>query len=830
MHVWWDRMRRAVVTVLLLLGTFVFLRTVNGHYPIEHWLIWRYAGSGVACVALAASALGLGHVVVRAVLGRALPVFEHLAVTFPIGVFGFQLCMFAAGAFQLYHPALFYALPAAILLLTGRPLYRYLRRVSRHMFALRTRAVPLSGPAIAIIAFGILMLLMLYLPTLLAENAQFDARWKHLRIAEDFVASGGIRVFAEGQTFATRPHFTSFLYAWAFLGPGRLFEHVVLSSQIEFTAFVWTTVIGIPAMIRRLVPHADTRVVWAARFLFPGILVYDSGLLAGADHMGAMYCVPLFLLLLRAWPTLSPRFCLLLGACMAGAATVKYTAATLLLPTIAAVVAARFVFLGTRALRRNGGGWSVVLGPVVAALAFVVFFSPHWLKNWVLYGAPFYPILHGPFSPEPWSPDASYLLEWGYQKGQLWRPNKDWESLQRVLLLMADWSFKPHDWPIFHGRIPVIGSVFTLLIPCLLFLRRTKRIWLVVIWVEVAIFTWAWTHHQDRYLQTLMPLMTAATAAGIVLIWRSGRWIMRSSLVVLLSAQVIWGGDMYFMKSHAMLRDAPIRAVAELLGAGWKGNFGERFRTGQSSWEELSEQLPEDAKLLVHEQQVHLGLDRPSVQDHVLWQYGINYGRMRSPREVYDVLNHLGVTHLFWTETSDSFDSVAGDIMFFDFADRFAEDTKATPAGRVGRMPAAAPSADAASGDRVAVLGCGKTYESGVYRVEDLTVPSWGPRRDEFPRPRISAKNEPAAEELVQEADFVILDKACRNAYKRKWLPEFRILAKRRKLARTGSREWEIYRRKSEDELSASGAKNRPPLKRSPDLRAHPKRLDESKP
>ena len=43
------------------------------------------------------------------------------------------------------------------------------------------------------------------------------------------------------------------------------------------------------------------RLTWIAMFLFPGIFLYDSNLHAGADHIAALFCIPLVLALLRVW-------------------------------------------------------------------------------------------------------------------------------------------------------------------------------------------------------------------------------------------------------------------------------------------------------------------------------------------------------------------------------------------------------------------------------------------------------------------------------------------------------------------------------------------------
>ena len=111
--------------------------------------------------------------------------------------------------------------------------------------------------------------------------------------------------------------------------------------------------------------------------------------------------------------------------------------------------------------------------------------------------------------------------------------------------------------------MPVFGSLFTLLSVCLPFLRRTRRLWALTGATLLAVAVWYWTHHQDRYLETLLPWMTAVTAGAMVLVWRGRplsvsppRARARSLLVAL---QIVWGGDVYFIPGHAMI-GSPVKA------------------------------------------------------------------------------------------------------------------------------------------------------------------------------------------------------------------------------------------------------------------------------
>src|SRR5262245_65003569 len=249
--------------------------------------------------------------------------------------------------------------------------------------------------------FGLVCLVALYLPIMSPSNASFDARWRHLYIAEQYVVHGGIRPFREGWSLGASPHFTSLLYTWGFMFPGGLlFDHAELCAHIEYVVFLWTTFVGVPALVRRLVPGANPATVWAARFLFPGTFLYDSNLSVGADHIGALFAPPLLLVCLRMWRAPTARRGLLTGSMIAAAVCAKETTALLLSPFPIVLVALRFlldVFGGLR-----GRGWQRLLGPLIAGVTTLVLSSPHWLKNWIWHGDPLYPNLHARFHGRPW--------------------------------------------------------------------------------------------------------------------------------------------------------------------------------------------------------------------------------------------------------------------------------------------------------------------------------------------------------------------------------------------------------------------------------------------
>ncbi len=747
---WAPRVTRWVIPALLLICAFGFARFYGRFYPIEEWLFWRYASYWVACLIWSTSCLSTGYALVRRLRGTPMPFAETLCVSFAAGVVLFYLAVNALGAVKGLHASTFFALPLVMIAIGARPLWRFCRRYVRHV---RYRS---SGPwrptvlQLAIWTFGIAVLAMIYFEMLTPENVQFDARWKHLALAEQYAHRGFIPRFGEGWTVATNPHLASILFTWAFLLPGgALFDQVELALHMELTCFIWTLA-TIPAAVRLLVPGARAWASWVARLLFPGVLLYDSSLAGGADHIAALFALPIFIVMIRSIPSLQPGRLALLALLMAGAAMPKLTAGMMLVPGPVLVIASVFVW---RAIRERQLSWTGPAAAVAVALGATAFF---WLRNWIWYGDPLYPSLHEHLTLHPWTQDAATLFEFGYKEYQFWRPSRDWEGVKETLGALWTFSFVPHDYGRYHGDMPVFGSLYTLLLVALPFLRRARRIWLLVILTQLAIFTWYWIHHQDRYLQTLMPWMAAVTAALMIRIWQTG-WASRLALSALVATQIVIGGDVYFIQTHAMVR-SPIKKVNDLLSSGYEKRYDERLDVFKG-WTRARDAIPEEAHVMLHDNHVHLGLSRATTSDWGAWQFGISYGRLQSPAELWDLYRELGVTHLLWEDrTSKGWDSIAGDLVFFDFAINRTSGKKSVGNLRIGAMTDERPSS--APYGRVAYIGCGNTYATGLYDLSQMTTPVFGPEKENFAAPIHSATLEDVTG-ILDEASFVVLDPDC---------------------------------------------------------------------
>jgi hypothetical protein len=561
---------------------------------------------------------------------------------------------------------------------------------------------------------------------------------------------GGIHRFAEGWWIGAFPQLATYHYAWAFELPGMLvFDRVELCAHMEFVAVLFTLA-AIPSVVRALVgrPFRAT-FSWLTFFLFPCVFLYDSNLSVGADHIAAVFAAPIALTLIRFLPRFDVRSGVLLGVYLASALITKYSAVILVAPPLL-LVATRVVWLLGRSVRRGELRWARGLGAL--ALTGILLTSVHWLKNWIWYGDPLYPELRDRLAAHPWSIEAEHMhADFVSMMG---RPRPGLAGVIDGVKATLTFSFIPNDWPVFHRDWPTFGSLFTLTLPFLLFLRRSGRLFVGYLATMMAVFVWYEIHHYDRYLQAVFPWMVAATAATLVRVWRQGPLPVRAALVGLVGLQVVWGGDVPFFPTHNLIGDSMIHRVATDLAAAFQDD--EHRLDPFAPWTTMGRGMPKNARVLVHEIPMHLGLQAPSVQD--LWVGGLSYSALADPAAIYDRLTELGVTHVAWrTEYSDAMFPLSSDLAFFEFLERSTVRARryddVTLAWISGTRPAAA------TRDRqVLVYSCKGLYRSGWYPFSLLA--DLGRKRTPRPRENVR-KAQYDIPRIEREADFVVHEARC---------------------------------------------------------------------
>jgi hypothetical protein len=766
--------RSVGLSVGLVAAVCIFAAVVGASYPLTKWLFFRYAILWGWCALFAVACATFGDLVLRRVFRtRDLPAREHATLAFALGVLAFFTLVFLGGLAHLLVPAFAVALPLVMIAAGARDLLPRLRRAARHLRALRAR--PRSWPPLlhlAAIVFGFGGIALVYFTILSPRNIAFDATMYHLGIAQEYAVSHAIRATPEAWTPAALPHLASVLYAWSFSLPGQaMFDRVECAQHLEFTLFLYTLA-SLPVLVRWLAPGARAGASWAAVFLFPGIFLYDSSLAGTADHVAAIWAVPIYLALRRAWqePT---RHAALFAAMAAGAMLTKYQSIYLVAgPAIAFVAHVVWLAARTAIQKRKGGAPTPALEPRDALLALgtaaaagAILSAPHWLKNWIWYGDPLFPLLHRWFHPTRWVPNTGELFDdWTAFQVKDWVPHgTTFEKLRQTLGTLVTFSFRPHDWSKFHGKWPVFGSLFTLSLLVLPFVRGAKRTWGVVAAAHLGVFIWFWTLHQDRYLQVILPWMAAVVAATIALAWRTSgptRWL----IALLVALQIVWGGDVYFIPAHAMTQASPARTTSDLLVQGYKKQYDERLDIGGGLFQMgRAKELPADAHVLIHGVNARLGVWRPVVNDVAGWQYGVRYELLKSPGELHDKLRSFGVTHIAAHAQHEDHDALGADLRFFDYLEQEATKIHAFSDYTLYRLaderPAATPN------DLVLYLGCSKYYGRGLQPLSALSVREQQAHnaRKRKPVEPLGADANASAAALLARADYVVTDSSCKD-------------------------------------------------------------------
>jgi hypothetical protein len=485
-------------------------------------------------------------------------------------------------------------------------------------------------------------------------------------------------------------------------------------------------------------------VSWVLFLLFPGLFLYDSNLCAGADHFAAFFALPIALAFWRSFHSFRLENVALSAFFGAAAFMTKYTASPL-----AAIPGAVLVGRGLWLLiaRRQLGALKC-LG-VLAGLS-LVFTAPNWLANIIWYGDPVYPMLSKYVHSHPFAadtPDQLKILHGTSRPGTL-----DQRGLLLALQATVTFSFIPHDWYELHRDLPLFGSLFTLTLPCLLFVRGARRVAWLYAMAMASVFCWYVISHYDRYLQATLPWMVAATAACLVLIWRSAG-VYRFAVVPLIVLQIAWGSDIPFITSHNLIGDSPLRHSAKFAASGYEQQRG-RLRVYEPM-PSIGHAVPKDATLMVHDSILTLGTDRKWVAD--LHQSLISYGLLVSPKAIHQMLrDQLGVTHLAWPGNSIYRDTVAGDLAFAYYANNYTLQQRQVGGFTVADMPSKAPADDRKDYD-VAYFGCGSPYSSGMYRLSQLRLPVIDPGR----RPKPASRLPKSPSDALAKAQMVVLERGC---------------------------------------------------------------------
>ncbi|MEE2787739.1 MAG: hypothetical protein VX589_10400 [Myxococcota bacterium] len=763
--------------LIALLGVLVgFVVLCNAFYPVTDWLFFKYLKVWAYLCFWALGVCGLGWTALRWMAPR-LSVGERFVLGSALGVYGVFLTIFLGGLLGILGPAFALLMPA-VCMLVGWTQIRGFLADSKAWHWLRTPRVEFGGIGWIVMLFGLLAVGVLYFGLLSPKNISFDTHMYHLGLAEEWAHLGGIYRSNEGWFVETLPQLSAVLYTWPLLVPGLdYFEHIALAAHTEFILFVWT-LFGIPIVVRWMVPGQQSTLSWVAMLTFPSLYIYDAGLMTGSDHVAAFFALPILVSLRLSW-NLDPKKCALLAIMLGAAVLTKYQAVSLALAPVLMILG-RAGLLALRQVRGEPSerAWGIPLwlvGPAVAFIVGLLATSPHWLKNWIWYGDPLYPALHSYLDLKPWSTDATRMMAWNWKRMVIRPTGTFTEQLGETASQFFRIGFKDFARGRFHGKWPMFGTLFSLTIIWLPFLRKSRRTWIVLLMTHLGVFCWYFFSHIERYLQALVPWMAAVVAASVLLAWHRGGWarILVGAVVCL---QVVWGASAPFYPTHAMNRKSPIATSAELMHSGFSGQVAKRDQVAKR-FQRISEQLPENAVVLLHEYNPRVGLKRRIVSDMPGNQGRIFYGSMKNAQEILTTLRSLGITHVVWRDgRARARDTLAGDIRFHAFMKQHGVSKRRFGSWSSARLPKKVAAARHKT-QRVAYLGCSRRIKKALYRLDALNVHSTRPKNGRK-IPKKSGKKQKA---LLEKADFIVFGKSCKTGYKKAVLRGFKRLAQRGK-------------------------------------------------
>jgi len=751
--------RALLGAVLCGLSLYYFATVLDRAYPIQQWLVWRLAVIWLWCLVFNGALLAFGVWLTGRIVGEAtLPPLEAAVTSVAVGTVGMGLLLYAAGFLGLLHTWLVLALAAVLLGVGARPLWRLGKRLAAERAAL-SRPRTAFGRTLALVTIGWVAwsLTFLYLGAMTPDAINHDAAWYHLPTAADYARAGRIVPFAADYLRAM-PHLMAVLYSWAFLVPGLPHPALrwMLVLHIEFSMVMWTLV-GVAAGARWMLEGRRVPLLWAAFLLFPGIFVYDMHIGGSADHVLGMFTIPLFLTAIRAAERFETRRCLLFAILVAGAVLTKYQS-LYLLAGCTAILIPRWAWLlfrrGVPRLRLTAAALparrALLVGPVVIVLAGLALTAPHFLKNIVFYKNPIYPFAQETFSgSQPSFANSAGMVRGlltdsqGLPQGSL--DERLWEAVKTFFTF----SFEPHY--SFVGSLPVIGSLFTLLLPLALVVCGRRRIWAGVLFVFAGMMVWGTIQYADRYLQILTPLMAVVVGALLVRGWQLG-WLARIALVPLVLLQVVWGGDIIFVDAWPRIQSA-----VNLIRSGFDSRRDDESRFGfRTDERQLGKALPPNAVLLLHSTLMNLGIDRPVLVDVVGRQGLLDYDQVADPRGLWELYHSLGITHLaHLPDIHWATENRAHDVLFEDFVTRFGLDRRRFGGFELVTVPDLAPPPERP----YQVLALGINYQDGLYGIEQMQVhEAMQPGPNPLPPPRVPwPREDEARHALLGQANTVLI-------------------------------------------------------------------------
>jgi hypothetical protein len=334
------------------------------------------------------------------------------------------------------------------------------------------------------------------------------------------------------------------------------------------------------------------------------------------------------------------------------------------------------------------------------------------------------------------------LADWRYLA-----PEPPWDKVREAIKLAFAFSFTPHY--SYANQLPVFGSAFSISLVFLVALRDARRLWLGALMATGAVLSWALTYWVDRNLQGITPALIAVTAAILIRTWEVGSF-GRLGVAAVALVQIFWGGNLYFQGAERMA------GAMNLLRGAMTGRTTEHLEKYRKEFVALGASLPPNAVLMLHDAHSMLGIARPVVLDWIGFQGLFDYRLYKTPRDLYERLRQVGVTHVAWLPAFLPARSKQEELIFDALAEAHRGVTKHFGAMEVFELAPEPPPALFRQ-YRVLAVGLGG-YADGLYSVEALsTCEELPPPMQHYAAPLKTAAAPLSVWTLLDEADAAFI-------------------------------------------------------------------------
>ncbi len=469
--------------------------------------------------------------------------------------------------------------------------------------------------AVMVASVGYSLLAWALVPPLAWDEVSY-----HLPIPQIYIEAGGF-VNIPTIVHSNWPAGMEMLNTLALLLGSEILPHLTVTAMVVLTA------LGLARFARQ---WFSRRTAWlaAALYLVMPMVKYLAGvaLIEGALGFFGLLAVWSGYVWLESgrWPDL-----VLAGLLGGLAASIKLTGAALPI----AVGAVGLAWLLVR--RRGGARRNLVQFAAYGGLALAVV-APWYVKSAVYTGNPVWPFLYGVFGGQNWDAVGDQIhTTW------LHRPN----LVPTLRNYVGGLWYLTVRWGRFGGLS--MGAAILALAPAsLLFWRRKPWLLSYLIASCAAVYTiWFLTTHQTRFLMGIAPVLALLAAYAfdhLLAHWPA--WLGGLGRVALV---------LYFAMGLPFLNADQWERIADrwpyVAGHVSRQEFLASHVTGYHAFAWANEHLPAEAKVLLAIWETRgYYLERASVWANPISQRVIRWEEFDCPDSLFEVLQVLGITHVFW--------------------------------------------------------------------------------------------------------------------------------------------------------------------------------------